>query len=235
MHREATAVVLAGGQGSRLRGLDKLYLEVAGRRLLDGLAATLAPLFSELVAVSSRPEAFEGLPFRVVPDSIPGGGPLAGLHAGLLASGTGWVYLVACDMPYFSAAWADVLLARAAGLHPGTECGAGTAGSPMAFLACRGEYLEPFHGLYHRDLAEPIRASLTNPDPERGGRPSSIQRFMRTQRFLGMSPAGFPDIFHNINTPEELAELDRLAGLTEWQDRDILTVRALRIPVSSDS
>lgn len=76
------ALVLAGGTGERLGGASKADLDV-GSRLLDVVLAGLAPHVSGAVVVVAPP----GVP---VPDGVartmeepPGGGPLAGIGAGL--------------------------------------------------------------------------------------------------------------------------------------------------------
>jgi molybdopterin-guanine dinucleotide biosynthesis protein A len=132
-----TACVLAGGRGRRMRGLDKLYLEHDGERLLSRIARQLATRYSDLLAVSSKPEAFTGLGFRVVPDVIKDSGPLGGLYADLLAAKSEWVYLLACDMPFFSGAWVDDLEAA---INKSARAHAGTAGG-MAERSENGQIL----------------------------------------------------------------------------------------------
>jgi len=139
-----------------MEGRDKLRLDFAGERLLARIARQLGERFSDLVAVSSRPEAFEGLGFRVVPDSYPGAGPLAGLHAGLLAARGEWVYLVACDMPFFSAAFVDALRCCIDGAEARGEV-------PVAAAARSGSFFEPFHAFYKASLVGPIAAALETP------------------------------------------------------------------------
>lgn len=191
-----TACVLAGGRGRRMEGLDKLRLDFAGERLLARIARQLGARFSDLVAVSSRPEVFEGLGYRVVPDSYAEAGPLAGLHAGLCAARSEWVYLVACDMPFFSARFVDALVAR-------IEQVPGEAGL-VAAAARSGEYFEPFHAFYNRSLIGPIEAAF-----QATGRPHSMQSVVRALPMACIDDyAAFSDVqrlFLNVNTPSELA------------------------------
>src|SRR5262252_10584810 len=46
---------------------------------------------------------------RLVADAVPGCGPLGGLHAALAAAKGEAVFVVACDMPYVSAAFVEYL------------------------------------------------------------------------------------------------------------------------------
>lgn len=95
-------IVLAGGRGERLGGYDKATLVVDGRTLLDHVLA--ADLGGRVVVVGQT-EVPDGIP-RTLEDP-PGGGPAAGIGAGLdalaaLADGVApavWVAVAAVDQP----------------------------------------------------------------------------------------------------------------------------------------
>ena len=130
------AVILAGGRGSRLGGVNKPELEVDGRRLLD--AALAAASGAERIVVVGDVEVDDGvLRTREEP---PFGGPVAGLEAGLAAlreaaqqrvnqppehgreshsqPSAAWTLVLASDLPDAEAAVA-VLLAADPGDHDG--------------------------------------------------------------------------------------------------------------------
>ncbi len=201
-----------------MEGRDKLRLEFSGERLLARIARQLASRFVDLVAVSSRPDALEGLGYRVVPDTFSGGGPLAGLHAALLASRSEWVYLVACDMPFFSAAWVDELERRV--VQSDASPLASPTAEPVAAAARAGPFFEPFHAFYRRSLAGAIEAAFASAgDAEK--RPS-MQSVVRGRPALlvdvpaavpGSAAAGAVPLFFNVNTPDDLASaFDRIGG-----------------------
>ncbi|HJR39082.1 MAG TPA: NTP transferase domain-containing protein [Nocardioidaceae bacterium] len=92
------AVVLTGGTGMRLGGVDKASLEIDGLTLLErALAATVAA--EEVVVVGARVETSR--PVTWTRESPAGGGPAAGLLAGLdaLAVRPDLVCVLAVDMP----------------------------------------------------------------------------------------------------------------------------------------
>jgi molybdopterin-guanine dinucleotide biosynthesis protein A len=92
------AIVLTGGTGSRLGGVDKGSLEVAGVTLLErALAATMAARPVVVVGV----EVPTSRPVTWTREDPPGGGPAAGILAGLDRLGTGpeLVVVLAVDMP----------------------------------------------------------------------------------------------------------------------------------------
>jgi molybdopterin-guanine dinucleotide biosynthesis protein A len=111
------AVVLAGGTGERLGGVDKAALVVDGRTLLDHALASFAGA-GEVVVVGDERPAPAGV--RFVREDPPYGGPAAGLLAGrdALTTDPAWLAVLAVDMPHVTATtWRR--LAGAAGDHDG--------------------------------------------------------------------------------------------------------------------
>src|SRR4051794_8978521 len=92
------AVILTGGTATRLGGLDKASLELADRSLLDHALAAVAGA-DEVVVVGPRAPAPAGV--RFTREEPPGGGPLAGIAAGVsaLTPGHRRVVVLAVDMP----------------------------------------------------------------------------------------------------------------------------------------
>jgi molybdopterin-guanine dinucleotide biosynthesis protein A len=97
------AVILSGGTGARLGGVDKAALELGGRTLLERAVGAVAGAV-EVVVVGPPIDGFDPPgatpPVRFVIEDPPGGGPAAGLVAGLTALGAGLVVVLAVDMPY---------------------------------------------------------------------------------------------------------------------------------------
>lgn len=103
------AVILSGGGGVRLGGVDKGSIEVHGRTLLEHALAATAEA-DEVVVVG--PEVPTTRPVTWTIEEPAGGGPAAGLLAGLdaLAVRPDLVCVLAVDMPRFSAATLDRLV-----------------------------------------------------------------------------------------------------------------------------
>ncbi|HET7533781.1 MAG TPA: NTP transferase domain-containing protein [Nocardioidaceae bacterium] len=96
------AVILSGGSGVRLGGVDKASIEIDGLTLLEH-ALTSTAAAQEVVVVG--PEVPTSRPVTWTREEPHGGGPAAGLLAGLdaLAERPGLVCVLAVDMPRFSA------------------------------------------------------------------------------------------------------------------------------------
>src|SRR2546427_4845411 len=114
--------ILAGGRATRFDGCDKSALVVDGHTILDRQLDELSSLTDDIMLVGEVPGGARSLAearqarrrepsveVRLVRDIVPGCGPLGGLHAALTAARGDFVFVVACDMPYVTAAFADHL------------------------------------------------------------------------------------------------------------------------------
>lgn len=108
--KECGAVILAGGQSRRM-GQCKALLLWEGETMLARLSRQLS-FFDEIFLSANDPKLGDGLPLQTVADRYPGAGPLAGLHSALSATDKQALLCVPCDLPYFSAALAEMLLNR---------------------------------------------------------------------------------------------------------------------------
>ena len=108
-------VVLAGGQGRRMGGVDKGLIEYRGRPLIEWALAALTPQVDELVVSANRNlETYAAYGHRVLPDALPDfPGPLAGVLAALEAVKSEWLLVAPCDTPQLPADLARRLLTAA--------------------------------------------------------------------------------------------------------------------------
>lgn len=197
-----TGAILAGGRSSRM-GTNKAFLTYHGERLIERAIRRFSEQFSDVVIVANDVERYRGLGPRVVPDLIPGFGPLGGLHAALWAAQTPYVFLAACDMPFAEPAMAFVL----------RELG---AGADVVVPRFDGIF-ETMHALYARAALPAIEADL------RAGRGKMIGFYPRVKvRAVDEAELAprFPDlarIFWNLNTPADYERL--LQGLGPAPER----------------
>jgi molybdopterin-guanine dinucleotide biosynthesis protein A len=124
-----TAAILIGGHARRLGGLDKSRLDVGGQTILDRQIRALRGVVERVMLVGGEvPLAAARAGLETVRDARPGCGSLGGIYTALTAA-AGPVLVLACDMPFVTAAFlayvrdalgdADVALPRTAdGLHP---------------------------------------------------------------------------------------------------------------------
>ena len=109
MRQFGTAVILAGGQSSRM-GFDKQLLSKGSQSIIKRICISLQTRFDDIVVVSNTPELYECSGFRVVSDIMPGMGPLGGIHAGLTHASSEAVFVTACDMPFVDLPYIDYMM-----------------------------------------------------------------------------------------------------------------------------
>jgi molybdenum cofactor guanylyltransferase len=108
---KAAAIILSGGKSSRM-GTNKALLKINEKTNIERIADTLKVSFNDIILVTNQPEDYQFLGLKMVSDHYPGHGPLAGVHAGLLASASDTNFVVACDMPFVSVELAEVLVKK---------------------------------------------------------------------------------------------------------------------------
>jgi len=150
------AVVLAGGSSRRWAGRDKTTVPLAGRTVLEHAVAAVLPQAVEVVVVApadhpARPAVWDaalavGRPLLWTREDPPGGGPLAGLAAGLASLGAldgldgldgppGIVVLVAGDLPFARTACPRLVAALTAAQDAGAAVGIDPDGRRQPLLA----------------------------------------------------------------------------------------------------
>ena len=157
------ALVLAGGRGSRMGGVDKGLQLLSGRPLVAHVINRLAPQAARVwISANRNVDAYAALGHDVLTDP-PGfefAGPLAGMLAGLNAlPGDAWLLTAPCDGPRLPLDLAQRLLAAA---------------QPHGLAFARAAREHPTHALLHTRLRAPLAAHL-----QAGGR--AVLGWMRSQ------------------------------------------------------
>lgn len=194
MMLRALGAAIAGGQSVRY-GSPKAFATVGGVPLIERVVAALQEVTDAQVIVANEPAAYEPLGLPVVRDVLERGAALAGIHAALLEArqhAYDGALVVACDMPFPSAALLRTLARNAA--RSGADVAAPESGGP------RG--IEPLFAYYSVRCVEPIERAV-----ERGDlRVIAFHDEVVVERmpFTDVARYGDPDtLFMNVNTPEE--------------------------------
>lgn len=199
-------VIQAGGQSSRM-GQDKALKPFLGRPLIRYVIDRLASLADEIIVTTNRPEDYAFLDLRLVLDLAPGRGSLGGLYTALASATRPIVGVVACDMPFASAALLEtatrLLVEEAADV----------------VIAKTEEGYEPFHAVYRRAVCVPAIQSAIEADKWKviSWFPAVKVRELTPAEVSAADPEG--RAFRNVNTPEEFVEAERLAKLSDDQNR----------------
>jgi molybdenum cofactor guanylyltransferase len=188
MHRDVTGIVLAGGLGRRMGGVDKGLVDLDGRPMVAHALERLAPQVGAiLINANQNAGRYAAFGYPVVPDAVGGyAGPLAGLHAGLLRTATGYAATVPCDSPYLPL---DLVARLRAALD--------ARGSALA-VARTFDQPHPVFCLCRSEVLPHLAAFLAA-----GGR--KIDAWYATLEVVEVAFDDEADAFRNINTAGELA------------------------------
>ena len=189
---DITGLILAGGRGSRMGGVDKGLQNHHGMPLALHALLRLQPQVGAMLINANRNlGAYESMGAPVWPDALPDyPGPLAGMLAGLERCTTPYLVTVPCDTPNFP----DDLVERLANALEGDE--------DIAMVATReGSELvrQPVFLLMKTTLLESLVAYLHA--GERKIDPWTAQHRRVLVEFAD------PAAFFNANTLEELRQL----------------------------
>ncbi|UDL90471.1 molybdenum cofactor guanylyltransferase MobA [Mesorhizobium sp. PAMC28654] len=195
-------VVLAGGLARRMGGGDKPMRQIGGRTILSRVIERLAPQCDGLILnANGDPKRFASFGLTVIPDTV---GDLPGPLAGVLAAldwtaanrlETEWVVSAPGDCPFLPRDLVDRL--QSARVDQDAQLA----------VAASGDQTHPVIGLWSVALRHELRHALVEEDVRK------IDRWTERYRLAKVTwPLEPLDPFFNANTPEDMAEAERLAG-----------------------
>jgi molybdenum cofactor guanylyltransferase len=189
-----TGLILAGGRGSRMGGVDKGLQPLRGRALVEHVLGRLRPQVGPVLINANRnTDAYAAFGVPVLPDEVPDyAGPLAGFLTGLAHCQTPYLLTAPCDSPLLPLDLAERL---ANGLM--------AQGADVAMAITGDDQLQPVFCLMRREVSDSLRGFMQG-----GGR--KIDAWTAT---ISTALVAFDDVaaFANANTAQELDALERAA------------------------
>ena len=188
--QDINAVILAGGQGSRLGGLDKGLLELKNRPLIQHVIDRIQPQVSNIMISANRHiDAYSNFGFEVYEDDIPNfAGPLAGILKALQHCKNEWLLVAPSDSPFIP----NDLVQR---LSKNIE-------DNKIAIPHDGKYLHPTFALVHRSLTPSLNEFL-----QQGERKARV--WMQQQKHSIVDFSDQVDAFININTENDLKSAEQ--------------------------
>ncbi len=189
---KAGAIILSGGKSSRM-GKNKALLPINEQTNIERIRDELKSLFDDIILVTNDPEVYEFLNLKSVSDKYPGKGPLAGIHAGLMASDYEENIVVACDMPFISAELASTLVQNLKHYD--------------AMIPVIGGKKNPLFAAYQKRIVPEIEACLKEDRLRVIHLLDKLNVRYPDEEFLqAYSDVHLDEIFFNMNVPEEYEE-----------------------------
>jgi molybdopterin-guanine dinucleotide biosynthesis protein A len=195
-----TVSIQAGGKSTRLPG-DKALMPLAGKPLIEHVLRRVERMGDEILITTNRPEDYSYLGVRLVRDTNPGAGTLAGLQTAIQAANGDTVLVVACDMPFVQ----PDLLAHMVSLVPGVD----------VVVPRHGAFYEPMQAVYARSCLPAIEDAI-----EAGEKrvvsfyPEVHVRTVEDEMLKTLDPDGRS--FFNLNTPEDFARAEEFIRESGW-------------------
>jgi molybdopterin-guanine dinucleotide biosynthesis protein A len=218
--QDVTGLVLAGGMGARMGGIDKGLQLFKGRPLVDWVVQSLAPQVTNIMISANRHvDEYRQWGYDVVSDEGEGfSGPLAGMLAGLRACTSEWMVTAPCDTPVLPLDWVARLrhaasqsgrlaaMVRAPEISP-ESCSLNINTLPATPLpgapALRSQ---PVFCLLHRSLVDDLASYLAEGERK-------IERWTDRHGCVGVDFETNPGqtwAFTNLNSLRELGALENL-------------------------
>lgn len=203
---DITGMVLAGGRGSRMGGIDKGLQPYQGHALaLHALRRLQPQVGSCLINANRNLETYAQWGVPVVSDTVADfPGPLAGFACGLAHCTTPWLLTVPCDSPRFApdlaARMADT--ASATGARIVLACGPEMGRDGQTAIRP-----QPVFALLHTSVLDDLHQFVAE-----GGRKIDAWTARHPQALCHFdAPTDDPHAFANANTLAQLQHLERLA------------------------
>ncbi len=188
--QEITGVILAGGRGRRMGGLDKGLYPFADKPLIEWVIAALAPQVHRLLINANRSlDLYDAYGVPVVKDAVAGyPGPLVGIMSAMEVAATPWIAVVPCDTPLVPrdlvARLGDALIGQ---------------GAEVA-IAHDGQRAQPLHALLPVALAAVLKRFIASGERK-------VEDWYAGRRCAMADLRDHAEGFANINSPADAALL----------------------------
>lgn len=93
--------IIAGGKSGRF-GSDKSLYSYEGKTLIEHVRDAISPVFNDIVIIANESVKFSFLNLPVIPDIIPGLGPIGGIYTAVQKLDAERIFIFPCDMPFLN-------------------------------------------------------------------------------------------------------------------------------------
>lgn len=187
MIQYATGIVLAGGKSSRM-GTDKSLIDFNGKKMIEYALSVLTPISDELI-ISSNSDDHSIFNYKIVADMFSDCGPIGGIHAALHESKTEKNFVLSCDMPHINTSLFQYL-----------------EKFPITYDAVIPVWgidkIQPLAGIFYKSIMPLLEENI-----EKGNYKMRDLLLKANTCYVPIDdklPFYYPDIFKNINSPEDL-------------------------------
>ena len=183
--------IIAGGKSGRF-GSDKSLHEFNGKPMISHTYDAVKKLFDEIYIIASEVEKFSFLDVKVIPDIIPGLGPIGGIYTALekiVESPAERVFIFPCDMPFLCSEFIEYMT---------------TIPDIYDIIApeVNGLY-QPLHAIYSKSCINNIKRNIELEDYRMSGFYEGLNIRTVNEEEIGYYDDPFR-MFRNINFKEDM-------------------------------
>jgi molybdopterin-guanine dinucleotide biosynthesis protein A len=183
--------IIAGGKSGRF-GSDKSLHEFNGKKMISHTYDAVKKLFDEIYIIASEGEKFSFLDAKIIPDIIPGLGPIGGIYTALekiAASPAERVFIFPCDMPFLCTEFIEYMTTI-----PGIY--------DIIIPEVNGLY-QPLHAIYSKSCMNNIKRNIELEDYRMSGFYEGLNIRTVNEEEIGFYDDPFR-MFRNINFKEDI-------------------------------
>ena len=195
---QITGLILAGGRAQRMGGIDKGLIPFHGKPLIESTITRLKPQVGTILINANRSiTKYSHYGYPVLMDETPDfSGPLAGFSVGLRHCKSPYLLTSPCDSPLLPTDLAEKMAGELEGKN-----------LELVFASSKEDdgkiWSQPVFCLMRRDLKDSLDTFLSKGDLK-------IDRWFKELR-SGTVVFENAQAFANVNTPEELAALEKVS------------------------
>ena len=189
--QDISAVILAGGKGSRLGGQDKGLVLYQGKALVEHILERIKPQVGNILINANRNhDTYRAYGYPVINDTMRDyQGPLAGFSAAMQVIETEYMITLPCDSPLIPDDLAGRLIAS-------------LQDNPSSIaVAHNGQRLQPMHALVPIKLQNSLNKFLANGDRK-------VALWHAQHHYIATDFSDIPQAFANINTEEQRLRME---------------------------
>ena len=191
-----SSIILSGGRATRMGGVNKGLIQLKNQPLIQHVISRLQPQVNKILINANREiTQYETFGLPVLQDEMPDFlGPLAGMVLGLKHAKHDLVLSVPCDSPLLP-------LDLVARLHNGML----ESRADIAVASSDGN-AHPVFCLMKKSVLPSLIAFL-----DAGAR--KVSAWQKSQKYVEVDFSDCTDAFVNLNTPQDLADLEQKLAL----------------------
>jgi molybdopterin-guanine dinucleotide biosynthesis protein A len=186
-----TGVILSGGKSARM-GMNKAFLEIEGKRLIDRTMLIFRDIFREVILVTNTPLDYLDQDCIIASDIFKNKGALGGIYTGLFYASCNHAFVSACDMPFINRSFIEHMIEYADRYD--------------IVVPEPPDGLQPLHAIYSKRCLSPIKKFMDTGNLKITGFYKGLKTMVIPEEDIKpFDPEG--KLFINVNTRKDLEQI----------------------------